>query len=286
MSKIIIALFLGFSVSLYAQDDLMDLLDDGETTNYAYATFKTTRIINSQSIENPAAKNLLFIVSHQFGRINEGAYEFFGLDKATMRLGFEYGITDWLALGIGRSTLNKTFDGSVKLRLLRQSTGLKNMPVSLSYYGNMALNTLKWAEPERRNYFSSRLQYLHQLLISRKFNNDLSFQLMPSLIHRNLVEKASDQNDVFAIGMGGRYKFTQRMSLNVEYFYLLPGEAADQYENSFSVGLDIETGGHVFQLYLTNSQGMVEEYFITNTTGNWFDGDIHFGFNINRTFAF
>jgi opacity protein-like surface antigen len=286
MPKILLITLLSFSLTLNAQDNLMDLFNEGETTNYTYATFKTTRIINSQSIENPAGKNLLFIVSHQFGRLNEGAYELFGLDKATMRLGFEYGVTDWLAVGIGRSTLNKTYDGSVKLKLLRQSSGLKNMPFSLTYYTNMALNSLKWAEPERKNYFSSRLQYLHQLLIARKFNKNFSLQLMPSLIHRNLVEKASDQNDVFALGAGGRYKITNRMSVNVEYFYLLPGETADQFENSFSVGVDIETGGHVFQLYLTNSQGMVEEYFITNTTGNWFDGDIHFGFNINRTFAF
>jgi len=286
MSRILIALFLGFSLSLHAQDDLMDLFDDGETTDYTYATFKTTRIINSQSIENPASKNLLFIVSHQFGRINEGTYELFGLDKATMRLGFEYGITDWLAVGIGRSTLNKTYDGSVKLKVLRQSSGLKSMPVSLSYFTNMAVNSLKWSDPERKNYFSSRLQYLHQLLIARKINNDLSVQITPSLIHRNLVEKSNNQNDVFAIGVGGRYKLSQRMSLNIEYFYLLPGETADSYDNSFSVGIDIETGGHVFQLYLTNSQGMIDEYFIANTTGNWFDGDMHFGFNINRTFSF
>lgn len=286
MPRSLFFLLLSFSLTLNAQDDLMDLFDEGETTDYTYATFKTTRIINSQSIENPAGKNLLFIVSHQFGRLNEGAYELFGLDQATMRLGFEYGITDWLAVGIGRSTLKKTFDGSIKAKILRQSSGLKNMPVSLSYYTNMALNTLKWADPERKNYFSSRLQYLHQLLIARKFSKNFSLQLMPVLIHRNLVEKATDQKDVFAVGMGGRYKLTQRMSLNIEYFYLLPGEAADQYANSFSMGIDLETGGHVFQLYLTNSQGMVEEYFITNTTGNWFDGDIHFGFNINRTFAF
>ncbi len=285
--KIFLLTIAGFILacgSVAAQDDLMDLFNDDPTTEYTYATFKATRIINAQSIENPAKGNLLFIISHQFGRINEGAYEFFGLDHATMRLGFEYGITEWLAVGIGRSTRDKTYDGFLKLKLLRQSKGLKNMPLSVSYFTNMTINSLKWADPDRDNLFSSRLEYAHQLLIARKFSSSFSLQLMPTMIHRNLVKTREDQNNVFAIGAGSRLKISKRISVNLEYFYLLPGKTADDYENALSISFDIETGGHVFQVYFTNSQGMVEEYFIAKNTGSWLDGDIHFGFSINRTF--
>lgn len=264
--------------------ELMDIFGEEETTDYTYATFKTTRVIKGQSIESPARGNLLFVVSHQFGRVNSGAYEFFGLDQATIHLGLEYGISDRLALGIGRSSFKKTFDGYIKYRILRQSTGLKTMPFTVSYFGNMIINSFKWQEPERDNYFSSRLQYTHQLLIARKFGNAFSLQVTPTFIHRNLVPKKKDQNDVFAIGAGGRLKLTQRMSINAEYFYLLPGETVDNFKNSLSIGFDIETGGHVFQLFFSNSAGLIEEYFIAETTGDWLGGDIHFGFHINRTF--
>ncbi|MFC2107008.1 DUF5777 family beta-barrel protein [Bacteroidota bacterium] len=271
----------------YSQDDLMDLLEDKktETTDYSYATFKTTRICNGQSIENPPNGNLIFIISHHFGRINEGFHEWWGLDQANIRFGFEYGVNDWLALGLGRSSLNNTFDGFTKIKLLRQSTGLRKMPVSISYFGNIAINSEKWTDPDRKDYFDNRLQYVNQILIARKFNRWLSLQLTPSLIHRNLVTTKEDQNDVFAIGVGGRVKLTNRISINSEYFYLLPGKTADDYYNSFTIGCDIETGGHVFQIYATNSRGLIEEAFIANTTGSWLDGDIHIGFNITRTFA-
>ncbi len=288
MHKKILALIVPIFLTLvvFSQDDLMELFgDEPETTEYTYATFKTTRICNGQSIENPPNGNLIFIISHHFGRINEGWYEWFGLDQATIRFGFEYGINDWLAVGFGRNSLYKTFDGFTKIKLLRQSTGKKVMPVSVSYFGNVTISSLKWQYPERKNYFSSRMQYANQLLIARKFNKWLSLQLTPTHIHRNLVPTNEDQNDVFAIGAGGRFKLTNRLSLNTEYFYLLPGKTADDYNNSFTIGLDIETGGHVFQIYATNSQGLIEEAFIAGTTGSWGDGDIHIGFNITRTFV-
>ena len=224
MKQYIIAILLMFMVfSGHAQDDLMGLLeDDEETIEYTYATFKATRIIKGQSVENPAKGNLLFIVSHQFGRLNSGSYEFFGLDQATIHLGLEYGITERLTMGIGRSSLKKTVDGFVKYKILRQSSGARNMPFSLSYFGNTIINGLRWTDPERNNFFSSRMQYAHQLLIARKFSNSLSLQLTPTYIHRNLVPAKEDQHDVFALGAGGRFKITQRMSINAEYFYLLP----------------------------------------------------------------
>ena len=286
-TKLLFFLLLSFfsNAGTFAQD-LMNLLneEDQPKIEYTYATFKATRVINGQSIENPPKGALNFVISHHFGRINDGWYEFFGLDQANIRFGFEYGITDWLSVGIGRTSVDKTYDGSVKVKLLRQSKGARNMPVSLSYYGDMSCSTLKWQNPDRQNYFSSRLEYLHQLLIARKFGESVSLQIVPTYIHRNLAQTIEDQNDVFAIGAGGRIKLTKRFAVTGEYYYVLPGKTADDYYNSFSLGVDLETGGHVFQLFLTNSLGLIGQQFIPETTGQWGKGDIHIGFNINRTF--
>ncbi|MDP2723024.1 MAG: DUF5777 family beta-barrel protein [Bacteroidales bacterium] len=282
----LLLLFCASTLRLTAQDNLMDMIGDTKpATEYAYATFKSTRISLGQSVENPPNGNLIFDVQHHFGPGNIGFNDFFGLDQATTRLGLQYGITDWLAVGVGRSTLEKTVNGSVKIKLLRQSTGEANSPVSISYFGDAALSTLKWADPVRTNYFSSRLSFANQVLIARKLSKALSLQLSPTYIHRNLVEKSTDENDVFAVGAGGRAKLSKRISLNVEYYYVLSAQTAKDYDNSLTVGLDIETGGHVFQLFFTNSQGIIEEHFIPKTTGKWLNGDIHFGFNISRNFV-
>ena len=224
MNRILILIFslFVFLLSSVNGQDLMDLLEENEpqTTEYAYATFKTTRIVNGQSIENPPNGAFIFIITHHFDQ------------GAAIRFGFEYGINDWLAIGLGRSSYKKTYDGFVKAKILRQSTGLRNMPVSLSYWGNMAITSLKWSEPERKNYFSSRMEYAHQLILARKFGNAFSLQLMPTYIHRNLVETKQDQNDVWAIGAGGRVKISNRVSINAEYYYLLPGQTADDFYNS------------------------------------------------------
>lgn len=271
-------LFQGFS------QDLMDLLDDEPKVIYSEAAFKASRIVLGQSIENPKNGALTFVISHHFGRINEGWYEFFGLDQANIRLGLEYGITDWLAIGIGRTSVQKMFDGSLKVKILRQSTGKRRMPISISYFGDIGITSLKWSEPERENYFSSRMSYAHQILIARKFTPAFTFQLIPTFIHRNLVETKEEENDVWSIGAGGRIKVSPRVSINAEYYYVLPGYTADNFHDSFSFGVDIETGGHVFQVFLTNSQGLIEQQFIAQTDGDWLNGDIHIGFNIHRTF--
>jgi len=272
----------------FAQDEgesLLDLLGEEETTNYASASFKTTRIINAQSIENVAEGVLDFKISHRFGRVNGGLGEFFGLDQATIRLGLDYGITDRLMIGIGRSTVQKAIDGFAKYKLLRQSSGKKNMPVTLSLYSSIMVNAQAWANPERENYFSSRLFYTHQILLGRKFSSGTSLMLMPTVVHRNLVESTAIENTVYALGVGGRQKLTNRLALTFEYIYVLPDQIADIYTNSLSIGFDIETGGHVFQLHFTNSLGMMDKQYITETTGEWGAGDIHFGFNISRVFT-
>jgi hypothetical protein len=259
--------------------------DTKNTINYTTATFKTTRLVNGHTVENVGKGVLDVKISHRFGTLNKGGYELFGLDNATMRLGFDYGINKRLMVGIGRSTFQKTYDALLKYKLLRQSTGKRNMPVTVSYVGTVALMTLKWADTSRKNYFSSRLSYTHQLIIGRKFSEGTSFQLMPTYIHRNLATLASEPNDLYAIGIGGRQKLTKRLSFNVEYYYQIPGYKVEGTTNPLSVGFDIETGGHVFQLHFTNSTGMTERSFISGTTGKWEKGDVLFGFNISRVFT-
>ena len=159
------------------------------------------------------------------------------------------------------------------------------LPFSVSYFGGITVNTLPFEDKSRVNYFTSRLAFVNELLIARKFSNNLSLQLMGLHVHKNLVKRVIDQNDAFAAGLGGRFKFTQRMSVNAEYYYVMPGQTAKDCKNSLSVGVDLETGGHVFQLFLTNSQPLFERGFITETQGNWSKGEIYFGFNIIRTFS-
>jgi len=284
-----IATLLLWSFSGNAQEEeggsLLDLLEEEETTNYASASFKTTRIINAQSIENVAEGVLDFKISHRFGMLNAGAYEAFGLDNATIRLGLDYGITKNLMVGFGRSSWQKALDGFVKYRILRQSTGKRNMPITLSVHSSIAVNMLRWANPERDNFLTSRLVYTHQVLIGRKISSGTSIMLMPTLIHRNLVETKAEKNDVYALGIGGRQKLTKRLALTGEYYYVLPDQIADIYSNALSLGIDIETGGHVFQLHFTNSTAMIDKGVITETTGRWDKGDIHFGFNVSRVFT-
>lgn len=288
---LIFALFLISMAGNVFSQDLDDLLNAETKTgvNYATATFKASRIINGHSIEQMKNKQLDFRISHRFGTLNNGAYGLFGLDQSVIHFSLEYGLNDWIMVGAGRGSLNKTYDSFAKFRLLRQSTGEKWMPVSLSYFTSVELNTLKFQDPMRTNYFSSRLAYVHQLLIARKFNDNFSFQLTPTFIHRNLVKTELDQNDIYALGAGARYKLSKRLSVNAEYYYTYNPNSKflePRTYNSAAIGVDIETGGHVFQIMLTNSQGMREASFIPQTTGNWLDGDIHLGFNISRVFAF
>ncbi len=282
-------LFSLITLIMVGQEDLMDLLnkDTKPEISYATATFKSTRIMNGHSIERMPPGQLDFRISHRFGRINSGAYEFFGLDQANIHFGLEYGILDWLMVGIGRGTYEKTFDGFAKFTLLRQSSGERLMPVSVSLFSAAAVKSVRWADPSRTNYFSSRLSYVGQILIARKINQGLSLQLTPSYVHRNLVETEIDPNDLFALGAGGRLKLTKRISLNAEYYYLANPKTymSQQVYDPLSVGFDIETGGHVFQLIFTNSVAMIEKGFIGETTGSWLKGDIHFGFNISRVFT-
>lgn len=280
---LLFTLFCSFS---YGQnDDLLSLLGDDETTDYTNASFKTNRVINLHSLESTAGGVLDFKIGHRFGTLNGGFYELFGLDNANIRIGFDYGLSDVITIGVGRGSFEKTYDGFVKYKFLRQSTGKRKMPFTAALLLTSAVQTLKWANPERENYFSSRMYYTSQLIIGRKFSESFSLQLSPTMVHRNLIKTNAEKNDVYALGAAGRIKLSKRLALNAEYIYLLPDQVADNITNSLSIGFDIETGGHVFQLHFTNSTSMIEKGFITETTNSWDNGGIHFGFNVSRVFT-
>ncbi|MFY0606002.1 MAG: hypothetical protein JXR10_04760 [Cyclobacteriaceae bacterium] len=257
-------------------------------TNYAYQTFDDTRIVNGHSVETKQEGIMTFIISHRFGTINTGSYAVWGLDNATMRMGLDYGITNNLMIGIGRSTFEKTADGYVKYRMLSQSTGDKNMPVTVTLLGTTALKTLKRTDGIELTT-EQKLSYTSQILIARKFGEKLSLQLMPTYLHRNLVQDY-EQNDIMSLGFAGQYQFLKNWSFSLEYYATssadLPNETATNpgYNQSLAVGFQIDTKGHIFQLHFGNSTGMIEKFFVAETQGKWGTGDIHFGFNITRDF--
>lgn len=269
-----------------AQDELEAMMANTQPEKVMIKNaFKSTRILNLHSTEMVAGGVLDFRILHRFGRLNSGVENLFGLDQAFVRLSLDYGLTDHLTIGLGRSAVGKEVDGFVKWRFIQQSKGPKSSPVSLVYVAGSVVNTASWANPDRVNFFSSRLSYYHQLLISRKFSEDLTLQLTPTWVHRNLVLTNSDQNGVFGLGIGGRMKLSKRISFNADYCYIPDGQMSQPYKMPLSLGFDIETGGHVFQLQFSNALGMNEKALLTQTTGDWLKGDIHFGFNISRVFT-
>lgn len=290
----------------FAQDstDLMSMLQkDPKRINYTTATFKSTRVITGHSVENISRGVLDVRILHRFGPLNLGLYDFFGLDYASMRMGFDYGITKYLMIGIGHSTWQKTYDALVKVKILRQSTGKVNMPVTLSFLSTVAIRSDKLQLDTNRNRIlasiGDRTSYVEQLIIGRKFSKSFSLQVMPTFIfHHNRVDsinaytKNKDnilsgqrRKNTFAIGIAGRLKVSKRISINAEYYYQFPDAKPYRYFNSLSLGVDIETGGHVFQIHLTNSNGMTEKSYITDTDDKWSKGYIRLGFNISRVFT-
>jgi len=282
------AVFIALPLVAMAQNDnMLDQLDSGQApvTDYTTATFKSTRVVNAQSVENLSEGVLDVRIDHRFGPVNEGAYSFWGLDEANTRFQFDYGIKNWLQVGIGRSSTPKSYGGNVKLKFLRQSTGKVHMPISLVY--NLFTNVDALNYPGTRNDdFAGRLTYVHQLVVGRKFSENFSLELIPTLIHTNLVDLATQKNDRYALGFAMRQKISRRVSINLEYFYLYPTlSVTDAFKNSLSLGVDIETGGHVFQIFLTNTLAMNENDVILDRNESWLNGSIHLGFNISRVFT-
>ncbi len=283
-----------FPFLAFSQDDLLSELEESTNTEptYTSAAFKGSRLINGHTIETRGKGELEFIFQHRFGSINGGSYEMYGLDQAFVRLGLDYGITDKLSLSIGRNSVDKTMDGYAKYNVFRQRTGKGAIPITLTLLGGVAYKTSPKKEdaPTLRNI--DRVAYVGQALIARKFGSVLSLQLMPTLIHKNAVNKTLEKNDIIALGVGGRLKITRSMALTTEYYYrldapnnplLVQNDLEARYD-AFGFGIDLETGGHVFQLIITNTNALTERAFVTETSGYVFDGDLHFGFNVTRGF--
>jgi hypothetical protein len=273
----------------WSQEDLDALLNelDPLPPQEVIATFKSGKIINLHTVERVAAGNLEMRISHRFGRIDGGAYTLWGIDQATIRIGLDYGVSDKLAIGFGRNSYKKIYDGFFKYSVTKQKKN--GFPISVVAISSIAIKSLRFSDPGRDNYFRSRLSYVHQLVLARKFTSRLSLEVVPSWVHFNLVSSASDQSDIPVLAAGGRMKVSKRVSINAEYGYRiqLNDDAANinDFYDSFSVGVDIETGGHVFQLQFTNSLPMFEMGFLAKTNDRWSEGGIHFGFNITREFV-
>ncbi|WP_242132021.1 DUF5777 family beta-barrel protein [Aestuariivivens marinum] len=270
-------------VSLLSQNDLLDEIDTDTTwSNYADAAFKGLKIVNFESTKLVAKKEFTFIVSHRFGSLKNGLDNFFGLDEAVTRLNFVYGIMDGLNIGFSRSSFQKIYEFSLKYRLLRQKEG--GFPFTVVGFNELLVNTALDEVDLPLLEFKHRLSYVTQLLISRKFSANLSLEIAPTFFHDNFVFIDQQDNSQFALGLGGRYKLGKRWSLNMDYGWHMNRADNSPFKNPFSIGFDLETGGHVFQMHFSNAQGMNTNTFLGQGSGDWGDGDIYFGFNLSRRF--
>lgn len=288
-------MFIGVFIAIHAfaqeeEPSLLELLEEVTAEENevvkpqrVYNTFGGTHLINGESIETIDKKVWSFIISHRFGRLNGGWRELFGIDQASIRFAMEYGVMDNLTLGVGRSSFEKTFDFYAKYRFLEQQEN--GFPLSMAYYGSMGINSQKFPTRTQENYFSSRLSFANQILVARKFNDWFSLQISPTVVHQNLVATIADKNTLFILGMGAKVKATDRLSFVVEYYLRIKDNPDNPYKDAFAFGIDLVTGGHVFQFQFTNANAMYLAGFTRKTTGDFFQGDVHFGFNISRTFG-
>ena len=294
MKKILLISFLIISsaFTLSAQDiDPMSLLQglaEAPKDEPVIATFKATRLINQQTIEVGGTRSLDFRIHHHFGPFNSGAYDFWGIDGgASIRLGLEYSYNGRLQFALGRTSYEKQIDGFLKYRLLRQSKS-GSMPISVTLFSGAYRNGIKGLQIggiDKFKYASDRLSFVQQIIIARKIDDKLSIQITPTMVHYNLVENLSDQNDAYFLGIAGRYKISNRTAITYEYGAKLLNYSESKYYDSMGIGLDIETGGHVFQMFLTNSFGMTENQTFARTNSAWADRGFRLGFNVSRMFT-
>ena len=283
MKKNLTTLFLFLSIILYSQEDLLSEIDtENETPVYASAVFKGLKVINFESTKLVAKGGFNFIVSHRFGTVKNGFENLFGLDEAVTHLNFVYGVSDNLNVSASRSSNQKIYELATKFRFVRQQEG--KMPFTLVGYTSILANTALDTDNLPKLRFEHRLSYVGQLLISRKLTKELSILVAPTFFHDNYVIDDSQENSQYAVAFGGRYKLGARWSLNMEYGMHLNRSATSLYNNPFSIGVDLETGGHVFQLHFTNSQSMNTNGVFGTSTGDWSEGDVYFGFNLARSF--
>jgi hypothetical protein len=277
--SVLLACLAGNTVS---QDLFEELGDWDDAESPVVKTFRSNRIVNMQSVEIPHSGELIFSIGHRFGNVRSGIYEMFGLDLATIRLGFDYGINRWLGVGIGRSSFEKTYDFYLKSRVIIQEAEL-NSPLSVSYYVASSYATQRLIYPEDQDNFRGRSSIIQSLMISRKFSDNFSFQVSPLWLHSNYLTEVQGPADKLSIGIAGRIRLTSITHLNLEYIHEIIDDGFDN-NNALSIGFDIETGGHVFQLFFSNTQGIIDKAYLVNTMGNWSNGDVFFGFTITRVF--
>lgn len=279
------------SYVMFAQspDDLLNMVAEAPKKEYTTATFKTTRLINFHTVEVLSRRSLDFRISHRFGDFNTGAYNAWGVDGgANIRLALEYCHGSRLMFGAGRTSGKKIADGFLKYRLLRQTTEGGGMPISVTLFTSVYHTFLQNVQINGENKYQSvsdRLSYCNQIMIGRKFSSRFSFQLTAAMVHINLVEKITDKNDCFILGGVTRFKFAKRQAITLEYGYRLNKYSKDKFYDSFGIGYDLETGGHVFQIHLTNSFGLTEDQYFMYTNSSWDNWGIRLGFNISRVFS-
>ena len=277
MKSILTVLLLLFMLSARAQNPYFD---EGDTT-IVMGAYKGTHIINGHSTRTKYKGELDFLIYHRFGPVNSGIREFFGLDEANMRLGFEYGIIDVLDIGIGRSTYNKTYDGYVKWKFFQQRSGHRNFPFSMVWISGITISTVQSAQELTA---LERTGFNNELLVSRKFNDNLTVQIMPGVVHNNTVPTPDDPNTIPYLGAAMRVVVAPKIALTGEYYYRFDEYQSTRTFDPLGFGVEINTGGHVFQLHITNSRPTYEPGYISSTIDNFWDGGIRFGFNISRTF--
>ena len=286
-------MLLAFPLLMNGQDDLLSEIDTTATDVTVESAFKSLKIVNLESTKLAAKGDFYFIVAHRFGFIDKGFDDFFGLDNANTQLKFLYGVNDWLTVHIGRSGFQETYDLAAKYRLYAQKEN--GIPVTIVGFNSVAINSELKEEDYPNLKFENRLSYVAQVLISRKFSDKLSLEIAPSVFHENTLRDILDENNAvilpnpqdntqFAVGLGGRYKLTSRWSVNVDYAAHLNRASQSNYKNPLSIGVDLETGGHVFQMHFTNAQAMHETGYLGQTVGDWSKGEIAFGFNLVRVF--
>lgn len=291
MKKILLALL--FPICTFAQDDLLAEIDSAQTDTKVESAFKSMKIVNIESTKLAAKGDFYFIVAHRFDYVNHGFDDFFGMDNANTQLKFLYGVKDWLTVHVARSGFQETYD--LGLKYLLHSQEKNGFPFAIAGFNSIAINSEMKEEDYPKMKFSNRLSYVTQVLISRKFNDKLSLEIAPTYFHENTVRDILDgngdvilpnpqDNSQFAIGVGGRYKFAKRWSVNMDYAAHLNRASQSIYRNPLSIGVDLETGGHVFQMHFTNSRAMHETGYLGQTTGDWGEGEIAFGFNLVRVF--
>lgn len=283
MKYILFLLLVSTMQFTYAQDDLLDEIDsDSMSSSYATAAFKGLKIVNFESTKLVAKKELTLVVSHRFGSIENGFDSFFGLDDAVTRLNFIYGITDAINISVSRSSFQKIYALSTKYRLIRQKEN--GFPFTIIGYNAILVNTALEKDNLPKLEFKHRLGYTAQFVISKKINTDFSLAFIPTFFHDNYVVQNNQDNSQFALGFGSRYKIGKRWSINVDYGLHLNRATNSPFKNPLSIGVDLETGGHVFQMHFTNAQAMNANGYLGQASGDWSDGNIYFGFNLSRVF--